>query len=182
MSRIGKKPIIIPAGVQPSFANGVLTVAGPKGTLTLSTHSTILLEISPEQILVSVPHPDQKKEKALWGLTRALVQNLVDGVTKGFEKKLEVNGVGFKVQLIGTKLSMSLGFSHLVEVEVPKELQVTVDKNIITVSGPDKQQVGQFAANVRSLKKPEPYKGKGIKYIDEVVLRKAGKVVKAVGK
>jgi large subunit ribosomal protein L6 len=123
-----------------------------------------------------------KKEKALWGLSRSLVQNIVEGVEKGFEKKLEVNGVGFKVATAGSKLTMSLGFSNPVEVEIPSDLQVSVEKNVITVAGADKQKVGQFAANVRALKKPEPYKGKGIKYIDETILRKAGKVVKAVGK
>jgi large subunit ribosomal protein L6 len=106
---------------------------------------------------------------------------LVDGVEKGFEKKLEVNGVGFKVALAGTKLTLNLGFSHPIDVEIPKDLQVAVEKNLITVAGADKQRVGQFAAEIRDLKKPEPYKGKGIKYLDEVILRKAGKVVKAVG-
>lgn len=182
MSRIGKKPVILPSGVKAVLNGTTLQVSGPKGTLELPVHAQVQIAIEPEQILVSVPHPDNKKEKALWGLFRSLVQNLVDGSVKGFEKKLEVNGVGFKVQVTGQKLVMSLGFSHPVEVEFPKDLQVTVDKNVITIQGADKQKVGQFAANVRALKKPEPYKGKGIKYIDEVILRKAGKVVKAVGK
>jgi large subunit ribosomal protein L6 len=133
-------------------------------------------------MMASVAKPEDKKEKALWGLTRALIQNLVDGVTKGFEKKLEVNGVGFKIALQGQVLVLNLGFSHPINVDIPKGIEVAVDKNVITITGSDKQLVGQFAANIRELKKPEPYKGKGIKYIDEVILRKAGKVVKAVGK
>jgi large subunit ribosomal protein L6 len=128
-----------------------------------------------------VVNKEDRREKALWGLFRALIQNTIEGVTKGFEKKLEVNGVGFKVAVQGTKLVMALGFSHPVEVEIPKDLNVSVDKNIITINGTDKQRVGQFAAEIRELKKPEPYKGKGIKYVNEVILRKAGKVVKVVG-
>lgn len=182
MSRIGKKPIVLPAGSTAEQKDGTLTVKGPKGALTLSVHSDVNVTISPEEIVVSVPKPENKQQKALWGLFRSLVQNLVTGVTTGFEKKLEVNGVGFKVAVAGKDLSMQLGFSHPVIVPIPETLEVTVEKNVITVKGADKQLVGQFAANVRSLKKPEPYKGKGIKYEGEVILRKAGKVVKAVGK
>lgn len=182
MSRVGKKPVILPSGVTASFKDAVLTVNGPKGALTLPVHPRVTLSLTAEEITVSVPSQENKKDKALWGLFRALIQNLVEGVTKGFEKKLEVNGVGFKVAISGSKLTMALGFSHPVEIEIPKELNVTVDKNVITIAGSDKQLVGQFAANVRSLKPPEPYKGKGIKYSDETILRKAGKVVKAVGK
>lgn len=182
MSRVGKKPVSLPSGVTVTVASGNLTVSGPKGTLVLPIHPKVSITQNGSELTVSVPNPEAKKERALWGLFRALVQNMVQGVTQGFEKKLEVNGVGFKVALSGTKLSMALGFSHPVEVEIPKELTVAVDKNIITVSGADKQLVGQFAANIRKLKPPEPYKGKGIKYTDETILRKAGKVVKAVGK
>jgi large subunit ribosomal protein L6 len=190
MSRVGKKPVVIPAGVivkksveagSSSAGVSILTVTGPKGTLTMEIHPKVEITVSEKEILIDVKGKENKKEKSLWGLFRALTQNLVDGVTKGFEKKLEVIGVGFKVAVVGSKITMALGFSHPVEVEVPKGLTVTADKNIISISGPDKQQVGQFAAEVRELKKPEPYKGKGIKYIDEVILRKAGKVVKAVG-
>ncbi len=181
MSRIGKKPVIIPSGVKVEKKDLTLAVTGPKGTLTLALHPKALVSVTDKEITVDISGKTNKKEKALWGLFRSLIQNLVDGVTKGFEKKLEVNGVGFKVAVQGTKLVMSLGFSHPVEVEVPKGLNVTVDKNLITISGADKQLVGQFAAEVRELKKPEPYKGKGIKYLDEVILRKAGKVVKVVG-
>ena len=190
MSRVGKKPVVIPSGVtveqsreagSGSAGKATLTVKGPKGTLTLAVHPKVTVNISAQEVTVDVAGKDNKREKALWGLFRALIQNLVDGVTKGFEKKLEVNGVGFKVAAQGTKLVMALGFSHPVEVEVPKDLSATVDKNVITISGADKQRVGQFAAEIRELKKPEPYKGKGIKYIDEVIRRKAGKVVKVVG-
>ncbi len=162
--------------------NEVLTVTGTKGSLTLAVHPKIQLQITEQEAVVKVEHEDNKKERALWGLFRALIQNLVDGVTKGFEKKLEINGVGFKVALQGAdKIVMALGFSHPVEVIVPKDLTVAVEKNTITITGADKQRVGQFAAEIRELKKPEPYKGKGIKYSDEVILRKAGKVVKVVG-
>jgi large subunit ribosomal protein L6 len=181
MSRIGKKPVIIPSGVTAEKKDSLLTVTGPKGTLRLDVHPKVHVTVQNNEIIVDITGKENKKEKALWGLTRALVQNLVDGVAKGFEKKLEVNGVGFKVAVQGTKLVMALGFSHPVEMEIPKDLQAAVEKNVITVTGADKQKVGQFAAEIRELKKPEPYKGKGIKYIDEVILRKAGKVVKAVG-
>ena len=181
MSRIGKKPVLLPSGVKAEQKEQTLTVTGPKGNLNLSLHPKISLAISNKEITVSVPDEENKKDRALWGLFRSLIHNLVEGVTKGFEKKLEVNGVGFKVATQPGKLVMSLGFSHPVEVAIPKDLNVAVEKNIITVSGADKQRVGQFAAEIRELKKPEPYKGKGIKYTDEVIQRKAGKVVKVVG-
>ncbi len=191
MSRVGKKPVIIPSGVKVEKSAGVgsafggkdltLTVTGPKGVLTLPLHEKVKIEITDKEVLVDVAGKENKREKALWGLFRALIQNLMDGVTKGFEKKLEVIGVGFKVAMQGTKIVMALGFSHPVEVEIPKGITVVVDKNTIIITGADKQRVGQFAAEIRELKKPEPYKGKGIKYIDEVVIRKAGKVVKVVG-
>ena len=171
----------MPSEVKAEIKGGSLTVTGPKGALSLEIHPKVKISLVENEILVDVDKKEDKRQKALWGLFRALVQNLVLGVTAGFEKKLEVNGVGFKVALQGTKLVMALGFSHPVEVEVPKDISVTVEKNLITISGADKQRVGQFAAEIRELKKPEPYKGKGIKYIDEVILRKAGKVVKVVG-
>ncbi|PIR96461.1 MAG: 50S ribosomal protein L6 [Candidatus Doudnabacteria bacterium CG10_big_fil_rev_8_21_14_0_10_42_18] len=181
MSRIGKKPVIIPDGVKAAFKDGILSVTGPKGELTLVVHPKVMLNMTDKEITVDVPKKEDKKQKALWGLFRSLVNNLMEGVTKGYEKKLEVNGVGFKVASTGTKLVLNLGFSHPIEIEVPQGLEAKVEKNVISISGADKQLVGQFAANVRELKKPEPYKGKGIKYSDEIVRRKAGKVVKAVG-
>lgn len=181
MSRIGKKPVVIPSGVKVDKKDMTLTVTGPKGALTLAVHPKVELTVSDKEVLINVGKPEDKRQRALWGLFRALIQNMVDGVTKGYEKKLEVIGVGFKVATTPGKLTMSLGFSHPVIVDVPKDLTVAVDKNTISIFGADKQRVGQFAAEVRELKKPEPYKGKGIKYIDEVVRRKAGKVVKVVG-
>lgn len=181
MSRIGKKPVIIPQGVKAELKGSSLTVTGPKGSLSLTLHPKVKLNIAEGQITVDVNNKEDKRQKALWGLTRALINNLVEGVVRGFEKKLEVVGVGFKAAVQNQKLVLALGFSHPIEKEIPTELSVTVDKNIITISGADKQQVGQFAAEVRELKKPEPYKGKGIKYLEEVVRRKAGKVVKVVG-
>jgi large subunit ribosomal protein L6 len=181
MSRIGKKPVVLPADVKIEKKDSTLTINGPKGTLTLPIHPKVQVQINEKEIILEVVNKEDRREKALWGLFRALIQNTIEGVTKGFEKKLEVNGVGFKVAVQGTKLVMALGFSHPVEVEIPKDLNVSVDKNIITINGTDKQRVGQFAAEIRELKKPEPYKGKGIKYVNEVILRKAGKVVKVVG-
>lgn len=181
MSRIGKKPVVIPSGVKVEKNDLTLSVTGSKGTLNLPLHPKIILNITDKEVVVDVKKQQDKRERALWGLFRALIQNLMDGVTKGYEKKLEVNGVGFKVVSGPGKLTMALGFSHPVEVVIPKDLTAVVEKNVITISGADKQRVGQFAAEIRELKKPEPYKGKGIKYIDEVILRKAGKVVKAVG-
>lgn len=181
MSRVGKKPVILPQGVTAELKDRTLTVSGPKGNLMLALHPKVQVAVTGSEITIDVAKKDDKKERALWGLFRSLAQNLVDGVVKGFEKKLEVNGVGFKVAIAGSKLTLNLGFSHPIDVEIPKDLQVAVEKNVITISGTDKQRVGQFAAEVRDLRKPEPYKGKGIKYEDEVILRKAGKVVKAVG-
>ncbi len=181
MSRIGKKPVVIPSGVKVEFKTPTLTVSGPKGNLKIDIHPKVIVAVGEKEILVNVASETDKRQRALWGLTRSLIQNLVEGVTKGFEKKLEVNGVGFKVATVGQKITMALGFSHPIEVLIPTGLTVAVDKNVITISGSDKQQVGQFASEIRELKKPEPYKGKGIRYIDEVVRRKAGKVVKVVG-
>lgn len=181
MSRIGKKPIIIPSGVKVELKSSAVLVSGPKGNLTQELHPNIKLTVNDKEVLVNVKDAADKKQKALWGLFRSLIFNMVEGVTKGFEKKLEVVGVGFKVAMQGTKLTLNLGFSHPIVMEIPKGLGVAVDKNTIIIIGPDKQQVGQFASEIRELKKPEPYKGKGIKYVGEQILRKAGKVVKAVG-
>jgi len=181
MSRIGKKPVIIPSGVKVEKKGQTLTVTGPKGVLSMEIHPKVTVTVTEKEVTVDVAKQEDKRQRALWGLFRALIQNMVDGVVKGYEKKLEVNGVGFKIATTPGKLTMSLGFSHPVIVEVPKDLTLSIEKNIITIFGADKQRVGQFAAEIRELKKPEPYKGKGIRYIDEVVRRKAGKVVKVVG-
>lgn len=174
MSRIGKLPVEIPAGVTITVDGDAIKVSGPKGNLEAAKlpHVTITIEDN----LVTVSRiSDEKIAKSQHGLMRALINNMVVGVTKGFEKKLEVSGVGFKVALQGNKLVMALGFSHPVEFTAPEGITLGVDKMNISVSGISKQQVGQVAADIRSLKKPEPYKGKGIKYEGEYIIRKAGK-------
>lgn len=174
MSRIGKLPIQVPAGVTITVDSGVVNVAGPKGTLSTPVLPHVNIDIT-DGVLTVTRKSDEKMARAQHGLMRALIQNLVTGVTKGFEKKLEVNGVGFRVSGGGQALTMSLGFSHPIEYKAMDGINLTVEKNLITVSGIDKQKVGQVAAEIRAFKKPEPYKGKGIKYVDEVILRKAGK-------
>lgn len=177
MSRIGKLPIQIPSGVTITVADDALTVVGPKGQLVVPHLSDVSVAIEDNNAVVTRKN-DERIAKAQHGLQRALLNNAVDGVTKGFEKKLEVNGVGFRVNGGGQEIEMSLGFSHPVTYRALEGIQLTVNKMEITVSGIDKQLVGQTAAEIRALKKPEPYKGKGIKYADEVILRKAGKAGK----
>ncbi len=174
MSRIGKLPVIIPDGVTITVDSDTIVVKGPKGELHTPLLDRTKVKVQDSEVIVS-RNNDEKMSKAQHGLVRSLINNMVIGVTKGFEKKLEVNGVGFRVSGGGQNLDMSLGFSHPVKYKAPEGVNITVDKMNITVSGIDKQQVGQIAAEIRSLKKPEPYKGKGIKYVDEVILRKAGK-------
>lgn len=144
-------------------------------------HPNVILTPGEGSITVTVKDPDEKFDRSLWGLTRVLINNMVTGVTVGFQKKLEINGVGFKAAVAGQKMTLNLGFSHPVEYEIPQGITATVEKNVITIAGIDKQLVGETAAKIRSFKKPEPYKGKGIKYDTEVIRRKAGKVVKAAG-
>lgn len=177
MSRIGKLPIDIPAGVTITVDSDVISVKGPKGELTVPHLSDVTVALEGTQAIVT-RKDDERIAKAQHGLQRALLNNAVVGVTKGFEKKLEVNGVGFRVGMSGDALEMSLGFSHPVTYKAPAGVSITTNKMEITVSGIDKQAVGQVAAEIRALKKPEPYKGKGIKYADEVILRKAGKTGK----
>lgn len=175
MSRIGKLPIPIPSGVTITVDDKhEVTVVGPKGTLKQFGQPFVDVVIEDNVVTVSRQNEDQIA-RAGHGLMRALINNMVTGVTKGFEKKLELNGVGFRVSGGGQSLDMALGFSHPVKYKAPDDIQLTVEKNLITVTGIDKQKVGQVAAEIRTLKKPEPYKGKGIKYVDEVILRKAGK-------
>jgi len=181
MSRIGKKPIILPNGVKAEKKDLTLKVTGPKGGLEVVLHPKVKVNATEKELTVDIDNKEEKFDRSLWGLTRALIQNAVTGVVSGFEKKLEIVGVAYRGSVAGKKITLSLGFSHPVEVDIPEGLTVTIDKNVISISGIDKQLVGEFAANIRGLKKPEPYKGKGIKYADEVVRRKAGKVVKAVG-
>lgn len=177
MSRIGKLPIEVPAGVTITVDSDVISVKGPKGELTVPHLSDVTVKVEGSQAVVT-RNNEERIARAQHGLQRALLNNAVVGVTKGYEKKLEVNGVGFRVSGGGQALEMSLGFSHPVKYEAPAGVQLTVNKMEITVNGIDKQQVGQVAAEIRALKKPEPYKGKGIKYADEVILRKAGKAGK----
>ena len=177
MSRIGKLPIQIPSGVTITVDSDVLTVVGSKGQLTVPHLSDVTVAIN-DGVATVTRNNEERIAKAQHGLQRALLFNAVEGITKGFEKKLEVNGVGFRVATSNNVLDMSLGFSHPVKYTAPAGISVTNEKMTITVSGIDKQQVGQVAAEIRSLKKPEPYKGKGIKYADEVILRKAGKTGK----
>ena len=175
MSRIGHKPIPVPAGVDISIADGVVTVKGAKGTLTQKVHPNMNVAVENGEVLVTRPN-DEKENRALHGLTRSLIANMVTGVTQGFSKKLEVNGVGYRVQKQGKNLVMNLGYSHQVVVsEIPGITIEVPSPNKIVITGPDKQLVGQFAAEVREKRPPEPYKGKGIKYVDEVVRRKEGK-------
>jgi large subunit ribosomal protein L6 len=177
MSRIGKLPIQVPSGVTITVDSDVITVVGSKGQLTVPHLSDVTVSVD-DGVATVVRKDDERIAKAQHGLQRALLNNAVEGVTKGFEKKLEVNGVGFRVATSNNVLDMSLGFSHPVKYTAPAGVSVTNDKMTIVVSGIDKQQVGQVAAEIRSLKKPEPYKGKGIKYADEQILRKAGKTGK----
>jgi large subunit ribosomal protein L6 len=174
MSRIGKLPITIPSGVTVEADNDFITVNGPKGSLKQFTMPGVTVAIDDGQVKVTRAN-DEAQNRARHGLMRSLVYNMVMGVSQGFEKKLEINGVGYRVAPQGADLKFNLGFSHDVIYNVPSTVQVKVEQNTITVTGSDKQQVGQVAAEIRALKKPEPYKGKGIKYSDERIIRKSGK-------
>ena len=178
MSRIGRLPVAIPAGVTVSVADGnVVTVKGPKGTLVRTFVPELTIEVKDNEVLVSRPN-DLKREKSLHGLTRTLIHNMVEGVSNGFSKTLEVNGVGYRAVKQGKKLTLSLGYSHPVEMEDPEGIETKVYGNKIIVSGVSKEKVGQYAAEIREKRKPEPYKGKGIKYETEVIRRKVGKTGK----
>jgi large subunit ribosomal protein L6 len=177
MSRIGKLPIEVPSGVTITVDSDAISVKGAKGALTVPHLSDVTVTVEDGKATVA-RKDDERIAKAQHGLQRSLLNNAVVGVTKGFEKKLEINGVGFRVSGGGQEIEMLLGFSHPVKYRAPEGIQLTVNKMEITVAGIDKQAVGQVAAEIRALKKPEPYKGKGIKYADEVILRKAGKTGK----
>ncbi|OGH64515.1 MAG: 50S ribosomal protein L6 [Candidatus Magasanikbacteria bacterium RIFCSPHIGHO2_02_FULL_47_14] len=178
MSRIGKKPIAIPSGVTVSLAGDLLTVKGPKGELNRIIHPLVKVTTTPEFVQIDVANKEEKKSNALWGTFGSHVRNMIQGVTVGFQKQLEVNGVGYRVAMQGAALKLEVGFSHPVMYNLPKGVTATVEKNLITLQGADKELVGQTAAEVRNIRKPEPYKGKGIKYIDETIRRKAGKTAK----
>ena len=175
MSRIGKKAVPVPAGVTANIADGQLSVKGPKGTLSLSLRDEISYTLEDGGISVQ-PANDTKQARAFWGMQRTLVQNLVTGVTEGFTKKLLITGVGYRAAAQGRNLKLQLGYSHDVNIDVPADLEVkTPDNTTIEISGADKQKVGQLAAEIRRWRKPEPYKGKGIKYDGEFIFRKEGK-------
>jgi large subunit ribosomal protein L6 len=181
MSRIGKKPVALPSGVTATVADATVTVKGPKGelTLTMHPHARVLLrdEEGVSVLYVTVTDPE-KDDRAIWGTMRALLAQMVAGVSTGFSKSLELNGVGFKMSAQGNKLTFSLGFSHDVVYELPAGVLAKIEANVLTLSGADAQAVGRAAAEIRAFKKPEPYKGKGFRYTDEIVRRKAGKAAK----
>jgi len=174
MSRIGKKPVSIPTGVEVKLSGNMIVVKGPKGTLQFSHRREVKVAVE-ENTAVVTKVGETKKAQAIWGTTTKLIANMIAGVTLGFQKQLELNGVGFRMAVAGKKLNMALGFSHPVERNIPEGLEAKVENNVLTISGMDKQQVGEFAAVVRKLKRVEPYKGKGFRYVGEVVRRKEGK-------
>ena len=175
MSRIGKKPVTIPSGVTADIANGVITVKGPKGTLTLNMRDEISYTVDGSAIIVK-PANDTKAARAFWGMQRTLVDNLVVGVTEGYTKTLNITGVGYRANSQGNNLKLQLGYSHDVDYAIPEGIEIkTPDNTTVLISGIDKQKVGQVAAEIRRWRKPEPYKGKGIKYAGEFIFRKEGK-------
>ena len=177
MSRIGRAPIAIPAGVEVVVDGSTVTVKGAKGTLTRTMNSNITITKDGDTITVTRPN-DQKENRSLHGLTRTLIANMIEGVANGYKKELEINGIGYRAEVKGKALWMKIGFSHDVVMEAPEGITVEVNGNKVTVSGADKQKVGQFAAEIREKRPPEPYKGKGIKYVDEYIRRKEGKAGK----
>jgi large subunit ribosomal protein L6 len=179
MSRIGRKPLEIPKGVQVTITKDTISTKGPKGTLSMKRHAAVDVKQTKDEdkkdVLVFAREGNEGAERAAHGLMRALVNNMINGVTSGFSKTLEINGVGYKAELKGQKVVLSLGFSHPIEYALPEGITAKVDKNNLIISGIDRQAVGAAAAKIRSFRPPEPYKGKGIKYINETILRKAGK-------
>lgn len=175
MSRIGKKPIEVPSGVTVTVAGADVTVKGPKGELALTLVDAVEVKLEGNELTVT-PKDDSQRSRAMWGMQRTLVSNLVEGVSKGFEKKLEITGVGYRAQMKGQSLALQLGYSHDVDYPVPEGIRIeTPDQTTVLISGVDKQKVGQVAAEIRSWRKPEPYKGKGIRYSNEKIRMKAGK-------
>lgn len=175
MSRIGKNPIAIPAGVEVKIEGAMIEVKGPKGVLTQVIHPLVNVEKAENSVVVKIQDESDRSQGALWGLFGSLIKNMIVGVTEGFVKKLEINGVGMKASVSGKNLILNVGFSHPVEFAIPQGTEISVEGNVITVSGIDKQLVGETATQIRKIKKVEPYKGKGIKYVGEQFIRKAGK-------
>jgi large subunit ribosomal protein L6 len=180
MSRIGKKPVLLPAGIDATVEAGKVVVSSGKAQLTvpMPPHAIVALQAEPKALIVTVDNGESKDQKAIWGLTRQLLANAVQGLQKPYEKSLEFVGVGFKVALEGKTVVMDVGFSHKVRFDIPEGIEVKVEKQILTLTGADKYLLGETAAQIRRIKPPEPYKGKGIKYTDEVIRRKAGKTAK----
>jgi len=174
MSRIGKKPILIPEDVEVKIEGKTVIIKGPKGELSKEIRPEIKIEIKENKIFISL-QTETKQNRALWGLTRSLLANIIKGVKEGFEKKLEIEGIGYRAILSGENLELFVGFTHPVKIKTPKDIKFSVEKNVITVSGVDKELVGQIAAQIRKVRPPEPYKGKGIRYQGELVRRKVGK-------
>ncbi len=179
MSRVGKKLITIPAGVTITVSNGEIHVKGPKGELVRQLHKAVSVVVADGTCTVDVVNKEEKSERSLWGTFGAHIRNMIEGVTKEFQKKLEVNGVGYRVAPQGKDLKLEVGFSHPVIFAIPATVKAVVEKNVITLTSPDKELLGKTAAEIRSIRKPDPYKGKGIKYMDETIRRKAGKAAKA---
>lgn len=175
MSRVGKQIIKIPQGVSTILANGTIMVKGPKGELTREINPLVTVAIQNDEITLTVQDEEEKKQKSLWGTYAAHIKNMILGVSQGFKRQLEINGVGYRVAKQGNDLKIEVGFSHPVIFQMPKGITSEVEKNIITITGFDKELVGSTAAEIRNVKKPEPYKGKGIKYVEETIRRKAGK-------
>ncbi|MEK7623253.1 MAG: 50S ribosomal protein L6 [Patescibacteria group bacterium] len=175
MSRIGKQSILIPSGVTVAIKDGAVSVTGPKGILSRPVDPRVSVLVADNTVTVDVAKKEDKKERSLWGTYGAHIKNMVAGVTVGFKKQLEINGVGYKVALQGKDLKFEVGFSHSVIFSMPEGVQAKVEKNVITLESSDIELLGHTAASIRNIKKPEPYKGKGIKYTDEVIRRKAGK-------
>ncbi len=174
MSRIGKQPVLIPSGVEVKFDNGILNFKKGNVEKKLDTRNFVNVKVENDKIVFS-PKGADRADKAFWGTYRALSKNIIEGIINGFEKKLEINGVGYRAAVKGNVLELQLGFSHPINYEFPKDIKIVVEKNLVTISGNEKQKVGQIAAEIRSFRPPEPYKGKGVKYVDETIIMKAGK-------
>jgi large subunit ribosomal protein L6 len=177
MSRVGKKPIEISDKIKITYSDRILTVSGEKGTLTRTIHPDVNLNIEDKSLTVTIDNMD-KKTRSLWGMTRALIANMVTGVSQGFERALEINGIGYRAEIKGQNIEFNLGYSHSIDFPLPEGISANIDKNIIKLSGIDKDLLGYTASNIRSLRPPEPYKGKGVKYAGEYIQRKAGKTAK----
>lgn len=175
MSRIGKNPISLPTGVEVKVVDGAVEVKGPKGSLKQALHPLVSVSVDAGSVKIAIKDENDRSQRALWGLFGSLIRNMVKGVTEGFEKKLEINGVGMKYAVSGKKVVLNVGFSHPVDFIIPEGINIAVDGNVMTIAGIDKQLVGETAAQIRRIKTVEPYKGKGIKYLGEAYVKKAGK-------